>query len=68
MLTFDADTDNKRCVCARVREGGKVLQTIDIDLGCLPAYSGVDRRTLFLVATRVRGTEHMAEEPRTGRC
>jgi sugar lactone lactonase YvrE len=59
------DVPNKRCV--RVREGGEVLQTIDLDRGCFACMlGGVDRRTLFLVATEWRGTEHMAEGTRTG--
>jgi sugar lactone lactonase YvrE len=42
-----ADVPNKRCV--RVREGGEVLQTIDLDRGCFAcALGGDDRRTLFL--------------------
>jgi sugar lactone lactonase YvrE len=59
------DVPNKRCV--RVREGGQVLQRIDLDRGCFACMlGGVDRRTLFLVATEWRGTEHMAEGARTG--
>jgi sugar lactone lactonase YvrE len=59
------DVPNRRCV--RVREGGEVLQTIDLDRGCFACMlGGVDRRTLFLVATEWRGTEHMAEGPLTG--
>jgi sugar lactone lactonase YvrE len=60
-----ADVPNKRCV--RVREGGQVLQAVDLDRGCFACMlGGVDRRTLFLVATQWRGTEHMAEGPPTG--
>jgi sugar lactone lactonase YvrE len=60
-----ADVPNKRCV--RVREGGEVLQRVDLDRGCFACMlGGVDRRTLFLVATEWRGTEHMAEGARTG--
>jgi sugar lactone lactonase YvrE len=60
-----ADVPNKRCT--RVREGGEVLQTIDLDRGCFACMlGGVDRRTLFMVATEWRGTEHMAEGTRTG--
>ncbi|HZC99942.1 MAG TPA: SMP-30/gluconolactonase/LRE family protein [Actinomycetes bacterium] len=59
------DVPNKRCV--RVREGGQVLQTIGLDRGCFACMlGGVDCRTLFLVATEWRGTEHMAEGARTG--
>jgi len=60
-----ADVPNKRCV--RVGEGGQVLQTIELDRGCFACMlGGVDRSTLFLVATEWRGTEHMAEGPPTG--
>jgi sugar lactone lactonase YvrE len=60
-----ADVPNKRCV--RVREGGQVRQTIDLDRGCFACMlGGADRSTLFLVATEWRGTEHMAEGPPTG--
>ncbi len=53
------DVPNKRCV--RVREGGEVLQTIDLDRGCFAcALGGADKRTLFLVATEWRGTASMA--------
>jgi sugar lactone lactonase YvrE len=59
------DVPNKRCV--RVREGGEVLRTLDLDRGCFTCMlGGVDRRTLFLVATEWRGTEHMADGARTG--
>src|SRR6266496_5699299 len=53
------DVPNKRCV--RVREGGEVLQTIDLDRGCFACtLGGVDRRTLFLMAAEWRGPAHMA--------
>jgi sugar lactone lactonase YvrE len=43
------DVGNRRCV--RVREGGEVLQTIDLDRGCFAcALGGPDGRTLFLIA------------------
>ena len=43
------DVGTKRCV--RVREGGEVLQTIELDRGCFACMlGGVDRRTLFMVA------------------
>lgn len=59
------DVPNKRCV--RVREGGEVLQTIDLDRGCFACMlGGVDRKTLFMIATEWRGTEHMADGTRTG--
>jgi sugar lactone lactonase YvrE len=59
------DVPNKRCV--RVREGGEVLQTIELDRGCFAcALGGADRRTLFLMATEWRGPASMFDEPRTG--
>jgi sugar lactone lactonase YvrE len=59
------DVPNKRCV--RVREGGEVLQTIELDRGCFACMlGGVDDRTLFMVATEWSGTANMASGPRTG--
>jgi sugar lactone lactonase YvrE len=59
------DVPNKRCV--RVREGGEVLQTIDLELGCFACMlGGADRRTLFMVAREWRGPASMADETRTG--
>jgi len=59
------DVPNKRCV--RVREGGEVLQTIELDRGCFACMlGGVDRRTLFLVAREWGGMESAAEGERTG--
>jgi sugar lactone lactonase YvrE len=61
-----ADVPNKRCT--RVREGGRVLQTIDLDRGCFAcALGGADRRTLFMVAREWGGPETMADDERTGR-
>jgi sugar lactone lactonase YvrE len=52
------DVPNKRCV--RVREGGEVLQTVELDRGCFAcALGGVDRSTLFMMATEWRGPENM---------
>jgi sugar lactone lactonase YvrE len=60
-----ADVPNKRCV--RVREGGEVLQTIDLDRGCFScALGGANKRTLFMVATEWRGFDHMTDGSRTG--
>jgi len=59
------DVPNKRCV--RVREGGEVLQTIQLDRGCFAcALGGADGRTLFLTANEWRGTANMADGSRTG--
>ena len=60
-----ADVPNKRCV--RVREGGEVLRTIDLDRGCFACMlGGVDGRMLFLVAREWRGPASMADGTRTG--
>ncbi len=59
------DVPSKRCV--RVREGGEVLQTIELDRGCFACMLGGDEhRTLFMVAQERRRTEHMADGARTG--
>src|SRR5882672_7922905 len=59
-----ADVPNKRCV--RVREGGDVLATINLDRGCFACMlGGADRRTLLLVATEWRGPAGMADGRRT---
>lgn len=51
-----ADVPNKRCV--RVREGGEVLQTVELDRGCFAcALGGPDRRTLFVTAAEFPGGE-----------
>src|SRR6266540_6672632 len=60
-----ADVPNKRCV--RVREGGDVLQTVDLDLGCFACMlGGVDGRTLFMVVREWRGLESTADRARKG--
>jgi sugar lactone lactonase YvrE len=58
-----ADVPNKRCV--RVREGGEVLQTINLDRGCFACMlGGVGNRTLFLIATEWRGMDNIPEVAR----
>jgi sugar lactone lactonase YvrE len=60
-----ADVPNRRCV--RVREGGEVLQTVELDRGGFAcALGGTDRRTLFIVATEWSGPENMGRGLRTG--
>ena len=55
-----ADVPNQRCV--RVREGGEVLQTIELDRGCFACMlGGADGRTLFMMATEWNGPENMVE-------
>jgi sugar lactone lactonase YvrE len=59
------DVPNNRCV--RVREGGEVLQTIELDRGCFACMlGGHDRRTLFMMAAEWAGTASMADGRRTG--
>ena len=59
------DVPNKRCV--RVREGGEVLQTIELDRGCFAcALGGANKSTLFMIATEWHGTMSMADGARTG--
>jgi sugar lactone lactonase YvrE len=59
------DVPNKRCV--RVREGGEVLQTIDLDRSCFACMlGGVDNRTLFMLAAEWSGHAAMATAPRSG--
>jgi sugar lactone lactonase YvrE len=51
----------------RVREGGEVLQTIDLDRGCFACMlGGVNRATLFMVEREWRGMESTADGERTG--
>ena len=59
------DVPNKRCVL--VREGGEVLQTIDLDRGCFACtLGGKDNRTLFMMATEWRGPTAMPDGEPTG--
>jgi sugar lactone lactonase YvrE len=59
-----ADVPNRRCV--RVREGGEVLATVDLDLGCFACMlGGADGRTLFIVAAGWPGAAERGEA-RTG--
>jgi sugar lactone lactonase YvrE len=51
----------------RVREGGEVLQTIELDRGCFACMlGGIDGRTLFMVVREWRGLENAVDEERTG--
>jgi sugar lactone lactonase YvrE len=61
--------DNKPC-CARVRDGGEVLQRIALDQFCFACMlGGDDGKTLFILVAEWRGVEHMAEmfQSRTGK-
>jgi sugar lactone lactonase YvrE len=60
-----ADVPNKRCV--RVREGGEVLHTIDLDRGCFACMlGGIEGTTLFMVAQEWSGMEGAAGGKATG--
>jgi len=48
--------------CNRVREGGEVLQRIELDQFCFACMlGGTDGQTLFMLIAEWRGVEHMAE-------
>ena len=60
-----ADVPNKRCV--RVRRGGEVLDTIELDRGCFACMlGGEDRTTLYIVAREWRGIGGGPDDERTG--
>jgi sugar lactone lactonase YvrE len=60
-----SDVPNQRCV--RVREGGGILETIELDRGCFAcALGGADRGTLFMATSEWKGPAHMFDEPRSG--
>jgi sugar lactone lactonase YvrE len=60
-----ADVPNRHCV--RIREGGEVLQTVDVDRGCFACMlGGPDGRTLYVMAAEWRGMDHMFDGDRTG--
>jgi sugar lactone lactonase YvrE len=60
-----ADVPNKRCV--RVREGGEVLQIVNVDRGCFACMlGGPERQTLFIMAAEWHGFEKMMEGLGTG--
>jgi sugar lactone lactonase YvrE len=55
-----ADVPNKRCV--RVREGGAVLHTINLDRGAFACMlGGADGKTLFIMAAEWHGFAKMAD-------
>jgi sugar lactone lactonase YvrE len=60
-----ADVPNQRCV--RVREGGEVLATVELDRGCFAcALGGAGDTTLFMVAREWQGTTSLGYGARTG--
>jgi sugar lactone lactonase YvrE len=55
--------------CARVREGGEVLERFQLDRPCFASMlGGPDRRTLFMLAAEWQGSENVEEviKARTG--
>ena len=59
------DVPNARCV--RVREGGEVLETIQLDRGCFACMlGGLDGSTLFMMAAEWGGPAAVAGAARTG--
>jgi sugar lactone lactonase YvrE len=64
-----ASSDNMTNDCARIREGGEVLETIELDRSCFATMlGGPDRRTLFMLTAEWRGTEGVEDviNARTG--
>lgn len=60
-----ADVPNRRCV--RVREGGRVLDTVQVDRGCFACMLGGDEgRTLFITAAEWGGVSGIGGPTRTG--
>ena len=60
-----ADVPNKRCV--RVREGGEVLQSVQLDRGGFACMLGGENGgTLFVVTREWRGLASVADSTRTG--
>ena len=60
-----ADVGNRRCV--RVRKGGEVLQTLDVDRGCFACMlGGEDGKTLFILANQWGGPACMGNDQGTG--
>jgi sugar lactone lactonase YvrE len=60
-----SDVPHRRCV--RVREGGEVLQAVELDRGCFACMlGGDDGRTLFMMANDWHGPQRIAEEAGTG--
>ena len=67
--THSADTrthtgrgDSPEGECVRVREGGEIVQRIELNrAGCACALGGPDRRTLFLLAAEWNGIDNVDE-------
>lgn len=60
-----ADVPNQQCV--RVREGGEVVQTVELDRGGFACMlGGEDGRALYILAAEWRGFDQMLSPERTG--
>ena len=59
-----ADVPHKRCV--RVREGGEVLQTVELDRGCFACALSGDGETLYVTANDWHGVDSMRSGARRG--
>jgi len=66
-ITLDADgavwcsvVHDGSPACVRVREGGEVLDRIELERACFAcALGGPDGKTLFMLVAEWRGVEHM---------
>ena len=66
---ISASSDTSTNDCARIREGGQVVATVELDGAYLAAMlGGPERRTLFMLTAEWRGTEGIegAVKARTG--
>ena len=64
-----ASSANMANDCARIRQGGEVLERIDLGRPCFATMlGGSDRRTLFMLTADWRGTEGVEDviKARTG--
>jgi sugar lactone lactonase YvrE len=64
-----ASSDTMTNDCARIREGGEVVDAIELDRACFATMlGGPERGTLFMVTAQWRGTEGIEDvvEARTG--
>jgi len=65
LAVWYADVPNKRCM--RVREGGEVLQAIELDRGCFACMlGGVHKQKLFLMVAEWHGFANIDDGSRTG--
>jgi sugar lactone lactonase YvrE len=57
-----ASSGNVTNDCARIREGGEVLERIELDRSCFAAMlGGPDRTTLFMLTAEWRGTQDIGD-------